>query len=313
MAPPLISPLRRVRPASVRPAPLAPGDNLRGAALMTASMLGFTCNDAVMKFVTQDMPLYQAITLRGLFIMIALALLAQRQGGLQLRIAPSARRPMSLRVLGEVGSTVLFLNALQNMAIADLTAIMQALPLVVMLGAAIFFGETLGWRRITAVVIGLAGVLVILRPGTSAFGVWSLVGLGAMLMVTLRDLVTRSFGREVSSTTIAFYAAVAVTLTGFVLSLGQGWVMPRTGQIALLILGSGFLTIGYIAAVSAMRVGEIAAVSPFRYTSLLAAILLGLIVFGEWPDLWTWVGSALVVGAGIYTIWREARLGRVRP
>lgn len=312
MPSPLISPLRRTRPASIRPEPLQPGDNLRGAGLMTLSMIGFTCNDAIIKFVTQDMPLYQAITLRGLFVMLALVALASRTGGLRLRIPQAARRPMTLRLIGEIGSTLLFLNALQRMAIADLTAVMQSLPLVVMLGAALFFGESLGWRRVLAVGVGMLGVLIILRPGGGTFGIWSLVALGAMLMVALRDLSTRQFGRDVASSTIAFYAAVLVTLTGMLFSLGQGWVLPTGAQIGLLLLSAAFLTVGYVSAVAAMRVGEIAAVSPFRYTSLLAAIVLGLVIFGDWPDLWTWVGSALVVGAGIYTIWREAQLGRRR-
>lgn len=310
MVSPLISPLRRTRPASIRPEPLQPGDNLRGAGLMTLSMIGFGCNDAIIKFVTQDMPLYQAITLRGVFVMLALVALASRTGGLRLRIAPPARWPMALRLIGEVGSTLLFLNALQRMAIGDLTAVMQSLPLVVMLGAALFFGETLGWRRIVAVMVGMVGVLVILRPGSGTFGIWSLVALGAMVMVALRDLSTRRFSRDISSATIAFYAAVMVTVTGLVLSLGQGWIMPSGRQILLLGLSSLFLTVGYVTAVAAMRIGEISAVAPFRYTSLLAAILLGVLVFGDWPDLWTWVGSGLVVGAGIYTIWREAQLGR---
>ncbi len=312
MSTPLMSPLRRTRPASIRPEPLQPGDNLRGAGLMTLSMMGFTCNDAIIKFVVQDIPLYQAITLRGVFVLMALMILAQRAGGLRLRIPVPARVPMALRLVGEIGSTLLFLNALQRMAIGDLTAVMQSLPLVVMLGAALFFNETLGWRRILAVVVGMLGVLIILRPGSGTFGIWSLVALGAMLLVAVRDLSTRQFGRDVSSNTIAFYGAVLVTLTGFVLSLGQGWVMPQMWQLALLALGSAFLTVGYLCAVAAMRVGEIAAVSPFRYTSLLMAILLGLVIFGDWPDMWTWVGSALVVGAGIYTIWREAKLGRRR-
>ncbi|TJZ86749.1 DMT family transporter [Paracoccus hibiscisoli] len=312
MPSPLISPLRRTRPASIRPEPLQPGDNLRGAGLMTLSMIGFTCNDAIIKFVTQDMPLYQAITLRGLFVMLALVALASRTGGLRLRIPQAARRPMTLRLIGEIGSTLLFLNALQRMAIADLTAVMQSLPLVVMLGAALFFGESLGWRRVLAVGVGMLGVLIILRPGGGTFGIWSLVALGAMLMVALRDLSTRQFGRDVASSTIAFYAAVLVTLTGLLFSLGQGWVLPTGAQIGLLLLSAAFLTVGYVSAVAAMRVGEISAVSPFRYTSLLAAIVLGLVIFGDWPDLWTWVGSALVVGAGIYTIWREAQLGRRR-
>ncbi|WP_265499407.1 DMT family transporter [Paracoccus beibuensis] len=308
----IISPLRRTRPASIRPAPLKPGDNLRGAGLMTLSMMCFGCNDAVIKYVTQDVPLYQAITLRGVVVMLALLLLAQRGGGLRLRIAAPMRWPMALRLIGEVGSTLLFLNALTRMEIADLTAVMQSLPLVVMLGAALFFGESLGWRRMLAVGAGMVGVLIILRPGSGTFGIWSLVALGAMLLVALRDLSTRRFTSDVKSSTIAFYAAVTVTLVGLVLSMGQGWVMPDLRQALLMVLSGVFLTIAYMSAVAAMRIGEIAAVAPFRYTSLLMAIVLGLLIFGDWPDLWTWVGSALVVGAGIYTIWREAQLGRQR-
>ena len=310
MRTPLMSPLRRVRPAAVTPLPPQGGDNLRGAGLMTLAMVTFGCNDTVMKFVTEDMPLYQAIALRGLAVTLALLAMAHREGGITLRLPRPARLPMALRLLGEVGSTLLFLNALQNMAIGDLSAVMQALPLVVMLGAAMLFGETLGWRRMLAVGVGLAGVLIILRPGSGAFGIWSLVALASMAMVALRDLATRSFGAQVRSSTIALYASIAVTLTGAALSLQQGWVMPRWDQIALLLLGAGFLTIGYVSAVSSMRVGEITAVAPFRYTSLLAAIVLGLVVFGEWPDPWTWIGAALVVGAGIFTIWREAQLRR---
>lgn len=309
MRTPIISPIRRVRPASIRSQPHHPGDNLRGAVLMCLSMLGFTCNDAVMKFVTQDMPLYQAIALRGIVVILGILLIAWREGGLRLRVQPGARWPMLLRLIGELGSTLLFLNALTRMAIGDLSAIMQSLPLVVMLAGAWFFGETLGWRRMTAVLVGLLGVLIILRPGSDAFGIWSVVALGAMVMVALRDLATRTFGREVPSSTIAFYTAVGVTATGFALSLGQGWITPSLSHLLLLALAGAFLTVGYLTAVSAMRVGEMGYVAPFRYTSLLAAIILGLVVFGDWPDLWTWVGSGLVVGAGVYTIWREAQLG----
>lgn len=310
MRAPLISPIRRVRPASITPLPPGPGDNLRGAVLMCLSMLGFGCNDAVMKLVMQQMPLYQAISLRGAVMLVALALLARRDGGLRLRVGPGDRWPMIWRVIGEVGSTLLFLNALHVMAIADLSAVMQALPLAVMLGAAIFFHEPLGWRRSSAVVVGLLGVLIILRPGSGTFGVWALVALGAMLLMVLRDLVTRNLGRGINSATIAFHAALGVTAMGVLGSLGEGWVMPGPTQLALLVLSAGFLTLGYITAVAAMRVGEISYVAPFRYSSLIVAILAGLLIFGEWPDLWTWAGSALVVGAGAYTIWREAQLGR---
>ena len=308
MRTPLISASRRVKPASLPPATVAPGDNLRGATLMTLSMVVFACNDTVIKFVAREMPLFQAVTLRGFFVMAGLALIASRTGGLRLRIDAGARWPMALRLIGEVASTVLFLSALTHMAIGDLSAVMQALPLTVMMGAAIVYGERMGWRRTLAVLVGLAGVLLILRPGSGTFGVWSLVALAAMLMVALRDLATRRFGRHVSSETIAFYAALSVTVTGFLLSLRDGWIMPSAQQMLLLMLGACFLTVGYVTAVSSMRIGEIGAVAPFRYTSLVAAIVLGLVVFGEWPDLWTWIGSALVVSAGVYSIWRESRL-----
>jgi drug/metabolite transporter (DMT)-like permease len=198
------------------------------------------------------------------------------------------------------------------MAMGDLSAIMQALPLVVMVAATMFFGETLGWRRVGAVVAGFGGVLLILRPGGEVFGPWAVVAVGAMAMVALRDLATRSFRSDISSATIAFYAATGVTVAGFVISLGQGWAMPSLSQILLLLAGSAFLTVGYVSAVASMRVGEISYVAPFRYTSLLVAIAMGLVVFGEWPDLWTWAGSALVVAAGTYTIWREAQIARIR-
>lgn len=309
MRTPIMSPIRRVRPASIRPEAPQPGENLRGAALMTLSMISFTCNDTVMKFVTQDMPLYQAIFMRGLVVMALLFLLARREAGLVLRLEPGDRWPMVLRVIGELASTVLFLNALLHMAIGDLSAIMQSLPLVVMVAGALVFGEKLGWRRISACIVGFFGVLIILRPGGADFDVWAVIALASMLMVALRDLATRRFSRNVASTTISFYAAVSVVIMGATGAFIQGWILPDLQHLLLLLLSGAFLSVGYMSAVSAMRVGEISYVAPFRYTSLLVAIIAGLAVFGEWPDLWTWVGAALVVGAGLYTILREAQLG----
>ena len=308
MRTPILSPNRKVAPAALRAEPVSHGDNMRGALIMCVSMTFFTLNDTVMKFVTQDLPLYQSITLRGTVVMLGLLLIARREGGLQLRLPREAVWPMILRLIGEVGSTVFFLHALMHMAIADLSAIMQSLPLVVMLGAAVMFHEKLGWRRMMAVLVGLVGVLMILRPGTSAFTTWSVLGLASVGLVVLRDLVTRLFSRDIRSTTIAFYAASSVTLSGLLLSIGEGWQRPSFEQLALLALGGCFLTVGYLSAVATMRVGEISFVAPFRYVSLVTAIILGLVVFGEWPDAWTWAGSGLIVTAGIYSILREGQL-----
>lgn len=311
MRTPIMSPIRRMKPGSVRHVAHQPGDNLRGAVLMTISMLTFVSNDTVIKFIMQAMPMSQAIVIRGAFVLMGIAIIAPKLGGLRLVIPRDARGPMAIRTVAEIGSTVLFLLALHNMAIGDLSAIMQGLPLVVMVAAALFFGEHLGWRRLSAVGVGMVGVLLILRPGTSAFGIWSVVAIGAMVLIAARDIATRYFSAEVSSATIAFYAAGFVTIYGVVMSPFEGWIAPNLSQVLLLALSSVFLTFGYITAVAAMRVGEVSYVAPFRYTSLLGSILAGLVVFGEWPDLWTWLGAALVVAAGLYTIWREAKLGKV--
>lgn len=310
MRTPFLSPNRRVRPPSV-PAAQHHGasDNLRGTLLMIASMATFTCNDAVIKAVTQTLPLYELVAIRGAAVLAMMVAVAQiQQGGLRLSVARQDRWPLVLRTAADIVSTVLYLLALRKMALADLSAIMQALPLAVTLAAALVFRERLGWRRLLAIGIGFAGVILILRPGTGAFDTWSVVALASMALIVVRDIATRLFSAGTGSSSIAFYAALTVMLSGVVLGLGEEtWRLPTGREFALLMLASLFLTAGYITAVATMRVGEISFVAPFRYTSLLFAIVLGVLVFGEWPDMWTWTGSALVVGAGLYTILRERR------
>ena len=309
MRTPLLSVNRRVKPRSEPPARTRDGDNLRGAALMVLSMAAFVCNDAAIKYVTKTLPLPQAVLIRGLAVCLILGVMAQRDGGIDWwPHRPRDRWLLGWRAVAEVGSTVLYLLALQHLALGDLSAIMQSLPLLVMLAAAVVFRERLGWRRLTAVGVGLLGVLMILRPGTSAFSVWSLVALGSVLLIVVREITTRGVSPAIRTSTIAFSAALSVTLFAPLLPSEAPWRWPTGLEWAGLAIATGFLTIGYQTAVAVMRVGEVGFVSPFRYTSLLFAILLGVVVFGDWPDGWTWAGSALVVAAGIYSIWREAQL-----
>lgn len=307
MRTPFLSTSRRLRPKSEPPVrDQAKSDNLRGAVLMLISMATFTCNDAVMKAVTQTLPLYESVALRGLSVLVLMLVVAQiQQGGVRLSVPREDLLPLVVRTVADIASTVLYLLALREMALADLSAILQALPLGVTLAAGLFFHERLGWRRLSAIGVGFVGVVMILRPGSGAFDIWSVVALASMLLIVLRDIVTRTFSAGIGSSTIAFYAAATITLTGFILGMGEEWRMPDQREAGLLLLSAGFLTAGYITAVATMRVGEISLIAPLRYTSLVWAIVLGLVIFGEWPDLWTWLGSALVVGAGLYTILRE--------
>lgn len=285
-------------------------DNFRGALYMSIAMAAFTANDTCMKAVTAELPLYQAIVLRGALTTLALLVIGWRMGTIRLRLPATDLRRIGWRTLGEVTGTVTFLSALKHMPLANLSAILQALPLAVTLAAAAILREPVGWRRMVAITIGFVGVLIIVRPGTDGFDVWSLIGLASVACVVLRDLATRGLSRDVPSVTVALYAAVSVALTGLVLVPFSGWeaVSPRIA--GLIVAAAGFLIMGYLAVVMAMRVGEISLVAPFRYTALIFAIMLGWVVFGQLPDGWTLVGATIVIATGIYTFYRERQIGR---
>lgn len=283
---------------------------MRGAVLMVVSTLTFVCNDTVMKYVSQTLPLYESIALRGAFVLVILSVYASLTGGLRLAIPRRDRRNLGWRTMGEVSSSILYLLALVQMPLANLSAIVQSLPLMVTLAAAVVFGERLGPLRIGAILVGFVGMLIILRPGTGAFDIWSVVALASVVAIVLRDIATRWFSPEVSSTTISIYAAGSVMLFGLAMAPAEDWRLPTANETGLLLLSAGLITVGYFTAIATMRVGEVSFVAPFRYTSLIWAVLLGLLVFGDRPDVFTLVGAALIVGAGLFTIWREGRRSR---
>ena len=285
-------------------------ENLRGILLMCASMAAFTINDTFMKSVTQTLPLYESIGLRGLIAVAGLAILAVATGAFRFRPSRRDAGLILLRSLADVAATILFLEALLRMELANLSAILQALPLLITLGAALVYGDRIGWRRMTAILVGLIGVLIIIRPGTEGFDHWALLGIGSVLCVVVRDLSVRPIQGQVPSSLVALGAAVGVALMGWTGTVLQGWHAPTTSE-ALRVAAAGlFLIVGYLTSVMAMRHGDIGLVAPFRYTSPLWAIVLGLVVFGDLPDGWTLFGAAIVVGAGLFNLWRERALRR---
>lgn len=289
-------------------AEMALSNNMRGAGLMTAAMVAFTCNDAFMKAATTTLPVFEAIFLRGVLTTAALAVIAWRMGALRLKLPAADRGWIALRIFGEVSSTFTFLLALKHMPLANLSAILQFLPLAVTLAAALLFGEAIGWRRLSAILVGFVGVMLIVRPGTEGFDRWSVLGLLSVAGVVVRDLATRRLSSGVPSQTVALWAALSVTLAAACM-LPLFEVKPVSVKEALEVAGASvFIIFGYLTIVMSMRVGEISIVAPFRYTSLVAAIILGWVVFGQWPDRMTLAGSAIVVATGIYTFHRERRL-----
>ena len=287
-------------------------DNLRGALLMMAAMSGFVANDAFMKMQLAQMPIFQALALRGVLTTILLGALLWRQGGGLPRVPRRVTRTLGLRTLAEVCAVWTFMAALRQMPFANVSAILQALPLTVTLGAALFLGQPIGWRRLLAIAVGFAGVLIIIRPGTDGFTVASLLVVVCVVFATARDLLTRGLPPGLSSLAVALWTSTGITTFALAGMLASGaWVPFGWHELGLAAASAVFLAVAYTAIVGAMRTGDIAFIAPFRYTSLLTAIAIGIAVFGEIPDGWTLAGAALVVAMGGFSFWRERRLGKV--
>lgn len=277
---------------------------------MVVAMIGFTLNDAITKFSSESMNMAQVMLVRGAFASLFVGLLAWHRGALA---DPRAMlQPMvAVRVAGEAGATVSFLVALAHLPIANVSAVLQALPLAVTMGAALFFGEGVGWRRWLAIAVGFAGVLIIVRPGFEGFSVYSLLALTSVVCCAVRDLATKRIPHAIPTMLVSTATALAMTVLGaLLLSPMGGWTPMSAGATALLALAAVLVLIGYQFIIMAMRSGDISFIAPFRYTALLWSILLGLVIFGDVPDLPMTVGAAIIIGSGLYALYRERVVGR---
>lgn len=284
--------------------------NVRGIAAMLAAQAGFIVNDTLIKLAVSSLPAGEAIFMRGLFATAFAVALVVTAGGRRLRVARHDVPLVAWRTVGEVGSTFVYLFALFNMPIAEVSAINQFAPLAIVAAGAAFLGERVGWRRWVAALVGFAGVMLVVRPGTGAFTVWSLLALLAVAFTVLRDLVTRRIAMTVPTILISLISSISVSSGALTLAALERWHVPSPAAVGLLACASVFLYAGYFFSIEAMRSGEVAVVSPFRYSSILWAIAIGALVWGELPDGIALAGMALVVGAGVYTFLREQRLRR---
>jgi drug/metabolite transporter (DMT)-like permease len=288
--------------------PLSP--NLSGAGFMAISMAAFTFNDSIMKWVSADMNMGQAMFMRGVFASVLMVSLALNRGALA-RPRMLLEPMVMLRTASELGATLLFLVALAHLPLANVSAVMQALPLAVTMGAALVFGEPVGWRRWLSIGAGFIGVMIIVRPGMEGFSVYAVYVLGCVACCAVRDLATRRIPTEVPSMLVSVSAAFLVTIFGFVLVEPMGGWSPMDSTAILLLAGAACLVlVGYQCIITAMRVGDISFIAPFRYTALLWALLLGITLFRDIPDTTTIVGATIIVVSGIYMLFRERVRGR---
>ena len=284
--------------------------NTLGALLMMAAMAAFTVNDTLLKLTDGAVPLAQLLFLRGVVSTVLIYALARSLGALRFQVARRDWGLIAVRSAAEVGAAFFFVTALLNMPLANVTAILQALPLTVAVGAALVFREPLGWRRMSAIMIGFMGMLLIVRPGSDGFSLWSAYALMAVMCVTVRDLTTRRLSPDVPSMTVTLASSVAVTLCFGGASTVTDWV-PLTLPLAALIGGASIVIMAaYFFSVRAMRVGDISFIAPFRYTGLIWALVLGWLVFGDWPSNLTLVGALIVVAMGLFTLYREQQLSK---
>ena len=289
-------------------------DNLRGSLFMVLAMALFAIEDMFIKQMSGTLPVGQILWMLGGGGAIVFAAW-ERAAGRPLWTRAMLHGGVLGRTACEMVGTVGFVTALALTPISSASAILQAVPLVVTLGAALFLGESVGWRRWTAIFVGLLGVLVILRPGMDGFRPASLFAVMGVIGLAGRDIVTRLAPGSVTAGQFSVSAFLGLVPTGLLLLLlsGEGNVAPDTVN-AVRIAGSIVIgTLAYASIVIATRTGSVAHVAPFRYSRIVFALTTGYFVFGERPDAWTYVGIGIVVGSGVYTFLREARTRPVPP
>ena len=273
---------------------------------MAVAMAAFTMNDSITKAVSSEMNFGQVMLVRGLFAIVLVAALRLVSGRVASAAHADAQSRWRCACVGEIGGTISFMAALVHLPLANTSAIFQALPLAITLGAALIFREPVGWRRWSAIVAGFIGVLIIVRPGLAGFNQFSLFALVSVAFCALRDLATRKIPAQIPSLFITLLTTVTVTSAGgaILVPLG-GWTPPSTGSLGLLALTAVLLLIGYQCIITALRTGDISAVAPFRYSALLWAMLLGYLVFGDVPDAMMVLGASIIVLSGLYAFYRE--------
>ena len=284
-------------------------ENLRAIALMVLSMAGFAIEDMLIKYIALEMPTGQFLMLIGAGGALIFTLMAWRQGQAVLS-ADFLRPTIIIRNLGEVIGTLGFVTALVLTPLSSASAILQATPLAVTLGAALFLREAVGWRRWSAILIGFCGVVAVIRPGLEGFQPASLFAVLGVIGLATRDVATRATPATISSLVLSAHGlGMLVPAGAFLLWISGGAVAPSAQGYGLLFAALIIGVSAYYALTLSMRLGDVAVVTPFRYVRLVFALFIGVTVFHEQPDAWTLGGAAIIILSGLYTFFRERQLG----
>ncbi|MGL4729016.1 MAG: DMT family transporter [Bosea sp. (in: a-proteobacteria)] len=282
---------------------------------MVGAMALFVVNDALVKLATASLPVSQVLAVRGFFASLVTfgIVIALGQAG---SLSAMWRPRVALRAALEGLVAFTFISALAKLPIANITAILQAASLMIVALAAIMGMDRIGWRRGLALIIGFFGVLLVVKPSSEGFNVYSVLALISAALVAVRDLVTRNISDDVPSGVVAFATTLAVMICGAMIGIGESVVGKSvvglqpwgalSSQTILYLLGAAVMVaLGNTCIIIAYRDGDVALVSALRYSVLVFALIMGFVVFGEWPDFLALVGAVLIVGSGLYALHRQ--------
>jgi len=280
-------------------------ENFRGAILMMVCMGAFVLNDALVRLAGNTLPLAQILFIRGLLTTSILLIFGFYAGIFKLKISGGDKWRICFRSIAEALTSYFFLTAIIHMPFANVTAILQTLPMTVTLAAALVFREKVGIFRIILIVAGFFGVILIINPSADGFNLYSGYALISVALITLRDILTRKLTVDVPVLLPTFFASLGVLLFSTMLMINTP-IEPLSLTTSVYIFGAAFFIIfGYYTAVLVMRIGEISFIAPFRYSAILFALLIGFIVFKEQPDGYAFIGIAIIMFSGIFITLRN--------
>ena len=278
--------------------------NLKSIILMVIAMGCLTLTDMFIKIACQTLPIGQVMIIYGVgALLVFLGSLTIK--GETIRLSPLTNPAVICRNVGDLFAMNGMFMALVYVPLSTIGAVIQAVPLLVTTAAALFFGEQVGLKRVSAIFIGFLGTLLIIQPGATNFDISMTFVLMAALGMAMRDIATKLVGESFSTLILSFYSCVLFIFSGCILLIIKGVpAVPDFGNVAIVaaMIVSGCL--GFFFMTEAVRLGDMSVVTPFRYTRLLFSVAAGILIFGERVNLMMLIGSALTIFAGLY-IWRR--------
>ena len=281
--------------------------SMRGILCMLGGALSLTINDAMAKYLTQSYPVGQVMALRGLSIIILLIAFLFLMNNLQ-ALKFFSWKGHFLRAGAMTGSTFLFITGLSLLPITDAIAIAFVAPILTTILGVVVLREAVSWKRWAAIFVGFFGVVIILQPTSDAFKIAAIAPLGAAAFGAVRDVITRAISGSENSLSILFTSMLMITIAGF-LTYPLGWSAVKPSHIWIFITSSLLIGLAQYLMIEAFRLGEIALVSPFKYSSLLWATLIGLVIWNDLPSKHVVLGAFILILSGIYLLRNEVTNG----